>query len=162
MKVRNLGRRLNETFLPLITTSVLFELLVIGEYISFGMAFAVVNAAAFLCYIVWNVTCLRKSLIDGMHRKTYYLTNGIAILSVAAISLVMAIINLDPYYYFLFSPLAFLKIAGFTNLVTSTLVSLFVMIVVYLIVPKTVKRRRHHRHHHDSGPVDTTNFIMRS
>lgn len=162
MKVRNLGRRLNETFLPLIAASVLFELPVIGEYISFGMAFAVVNAAAFLCYIVWNVTRLRKSLLDGMHRKTYYLTNGIVILSVAAISLVMAIINLDPYYYFLFSPLAFLKIAGFTNLVTSTSVSLFVMIVTYLIVPKTVKRRRRRHHRHGSGPVDTTNFIMRS
>lgn len=162
MKVRNLGRRLNETFLPLIAASVLFELPVIGEYISFGMAFAVVNAAAFLCYIVWNVTRLRKSLLDGMHRKTYYLTNGIVILSVAAISLVMAIFNLDPYYYFLFSPLAFLKIAGFTSLVTSTLVSLFVMIVAYLIVPKTVKRRRHRHHRHRSGPVDTTNFIMRS
>ena len=162
MKVRNLGRRLNETFLPLITVSVPFELLVIGEYVSFGMAFAVVNAAAFLCYIVWNVTRLRKSLLDGMHRKTYYLTNGISILSVAAISLVMAIINLDPYYYFLFSPLAFLKIAGFTSLTVSTSISLFVIIVAYLIVPKTVKRRRRRHHRHGSGPVDTTNFIMRS
>ena len=138
MKVRNLGRRLNETFLPLITVSVPFELLVIGEYVSFGMAFAVVNAAAFLCYIVWNVTRLRKSLLDGMHRKTYYLTNGIS------------------------SPLAFLKIAGFTSLTVSTSISLFVIIVAYLIVPKTVKRRRRRHHRHGSGPVDTTNFIMRS
>ena len=164
MRFRHLSKRMSETLLPLFIVSTVFEVLFIGEYIGDGIIRIAMNFVAYLFFIVWFITTLIKSVRQFRHRKTYFIVNGILVLLITVLSTVMAYFNLDPFYYFLFSPFSFIKLAGFSKLLLSNTVCLAPIIISYLVVPLTLKRihRRHHHHHHHSEPVNTNNFITKT
>ncbi|MBR3145287.1 MAG: hypothetical protein IKF53_05300 [Clostridia bacterium] len=162
MKFRRLGKRMSEVLLPLFIISVVLEFVFLGEFIGDGIIRIAINGAAYLFFVVWFITTLNTSIKSVHHRKTYYIINGTLVGFIVVASSVMAFFDLDPYYYFLFSPFSVFKLAGLLNLFFSNTICLTPVVLSFFILPITKRRRRRRRHHSHKGPVDTSNFIMKS
>ena len=164
MHVKQLGQRMSESVLTEIILSVIFGLIKVGDFFSFSIYYAVSSAGFFCFYTIWMIMAFRTHAKRVSHRKTYYVTNLLVIAILAVPSIVLGFLKAEPYYYFLFYPFAAFKFLGLTDLPVSTLITNGILFLCYIICPMTVKRKRRRKHSgkgHGSGPVDTSNFIMK-
>lgn len=148
--MRFLHRRFSEYFASEIALSIVgtFFLNFIVKKITGAMAICVM----LLC-LVLNIICIYRCLMSHIYRagkKKYLNVNLKVFLVFAAINLVMARLNLEPFYTWLFLPYKIFTILGagkvFSAVIVNLIMLFFILIVLRSAAPSKKRRSRHAIH----------------